>query len=150
MTPEQLAAAKAVMVHGPMLLVIVVLAILFIIFATAKLKLHPLALILIFIIAAMLKTAQGSSTVALVTTSSLIAPMLPQLGLTSPMDLVLTVMAIGAGAMTVSHVNDSYFWVVSQFSGLEVTDAYKAQTAATLLEGLVTIVTTIVLFMIFH
>ena len=110
----------------------------------------PLAIILVFIIAAMLKTAQGSSTVALVTTSSLIAPMLPQLGLTSPMDLVLTVMAIGAGAMTVSHVNDSYFWVVSQFSGLEVTDAYKAQTAATLLEGLVTIVTTIVLFMIFH
>jgi GntP family gluconate:H+ symporter len=41
MTPEQLAAAKAVMVHGPLLIFIVVLAILFIIFATAKLKIHP-------------------------------------------------------------------------------------------------------------
>ncbi|KXG74349.1 DsdX permease [Fervidicola ferrireducens] len=107
-------------------------------------------LILLFIIAALLKTAQGSSTVSLVTTSSLIAPMLPQLGLTSPMDLALTVMAIGAGAMTVSHVNDSYFWVVSQFSGLKVTDAYKAQTMATFLEGLITLITTLILFIIFH
>lgn len=47
MTPEQLAAAKAVMVQGPLLIFIVVLAILFIIFATAKLKIHPfLALLL--------------------------------------------------------------------------------------------------------
>jgi GntP family gluconate:H+ symporter len=107
-------------------------------------------LLLPFLISALLKTAQGSSTVALVTTSSLLAPMLPQLGLTSPMDLALTVMAIGAGAMTVSHVNDSYFWVVSQFSGLKVTDAYRAQTMATLLEGIVTIVTTLILFAIFH
>lgn len=107
-------------------------------------------LILTFLIAALLKTAQGSSTVALVTTSSLIAPMLPQLGLTSPMDLALTVMAIGAGAMTVSHVNDSYFWVVSQFSGLKVTDAYRAQTMATLLEGLVALITTLILFVVFH
>ncbi|ADL07419.1 GntP family permease [Thermosediminibacter oceani] len=107
-------------------------------------------LILVFVIAALLKTAQGSSTVALVTTSSLIAPMLPQLGLTSPMDLALTVMAIGAGAMTVSHVNDSYFWVVSQFSGLKITDAYKAQTMGTLLEGLVSFVTTLILFVILH
>jgi len=51
--------------------------------------------------------------------------------------------------MTVSHVNDSYFWVVSQFSGMKVTDAYKAQTMGTLLEGLATIITTIILFALF-
>jgi len=107
-------------------------------------------LLLPFIISALLKTAQGSSTVALVTTSSLLAPMLPQLGLTSPIDLALTVMAIGAGAMTVSHVNDSYFWVVTQFTGLKVTDAYKAQTAATFFEGLVTMITTLIFFAILH
>jgi H+/gluconate symporter and related permeases len=50
-------------------------------------------------------------------------------------------MAIGAGAMTVSHVNDSYFWVVSQFSGMSVTTAYRAQTAATLVQGLVAMAT---------
>ncbi|TCL72400.1 putative D-glycerate permease [Hydrogenispora ethanolica] len=107
-------------------------------------------LLLPFLIAALLKTAQGSSTVSLVTTSALLAPMLAQLGLASPMDLTLVVMAIGAGAMTVSHVNDSYFWVVSQFSGLKVTDAYKAQTAATLFQGLTIMITTMILFAIFH
>ncbi|MFO6383987.1 GntP family permease, partial [Pseudomonas aeruginosa] len=69
-----------------------------------------------FVVAAALKTAQGSTTVALVTTSALVAPLLPQLGLDSEMGRVLTVMAIGAGAMTVSHANDSFFWVVTQFS----------------------------------
>ena len=107
------------------------------------------AIILLFVISALLKTAQGSSTVALVTTSSMMAPMLAQLGITTPLQLALAVMAIGAGAMTVSHVNDSYFWVVSQFSGMKVTDAYKAQTMGTLLEGLATIITTIILFALF-
>ncbi|MGE5581751.1 MAG: GntP family permease [Bacillota bacterium] len=110
----------------------------------------PFVLLLPFIIAALLKTAQGSSTVSLVTTSALLAPMLAQLGLTTPMDLALVVMAIGAGSMTVSHVNDSYFWVVSQFSGLKVTDAYKAQTAGTFFEGIATIITSMIIFVIFH
>ena len=88
-----------------------------------------------FIVAAALKTAQGSSTVALVTTSALVAPMLAQLGLDTEMGRVLTVMAIGAGAMTVSHANDSFFWVVSQFSRMSVGLAYRAQTTATLIQG---------------
>ncbi len=88
-----------------------------------------------FIVAAALKSAQGSSTVALVTTSALVAPMLSQLGLDSEMGRVLTVMAIGAGAMTVSHANDSFFWVVSQFSKMSVGLAYRAQTLATLVQG---------------
>lgn len=88
-----------------------------------------------FIVAAALKTAQGSSTVALVTTSALVAPMLAQLGLDTEMGRVLTVMAIGAGAMTVSHANDSFFWVVSQFSRMNVGLAYRAQTTATLIQG---------------
>jgi GntP family gluconate:H+ symporter len=76
--------------------------------------------------------------------------MLAQMGLTSPTDLALVVMAVGAGAMTVSHVNDSYFWVVSQFSGLSVSDAYKAQTMGTLIVGIVTIITTLIAFAILH
>lgn len=48
-------------------------------------------------------------------------------------------MAVGAGAMTVSHANDSFFWVVSQFGNMKVNDAYKAQTIATLIQGIVTI-----------
>ncbi|EIF5160350.1 TPA: GntP family permease [Vibrio cholerae] len=88
-----------------------------------------------FIVAAALKSAQGSSTVALVTTSALVAPLLGQLGFDSEMGRALTVMAIGAGAMTVSHANDSFFWVVSQFSRMSVGLAYRAQTMATLVQG---------------
>ncbi|NQT88098.1 GntP family permease, partial [bacterium] len=60
-------------------------------------------------------------------------------GLGSDIGRALTVMAIGAGAMTVSHANDSYFWVVSQFSGMDVATAYRSHTVATLIQGLATI-----------
>ncbi len=92
-----------------------------------------LGIFLPFIISAALKTAQGSSTVAIITTASLMAPLLTVLGLNP----ALTVLAIGAGAMVVSHANDSYFWVVSQFSNMDVPTSYKAYTTATLIEGLV-------------
>src|SRR5690606_19653304 len=93
-----------------------------------------------FVVAAALKTAQGSTTVALVTTSALVAPMLGQLGLDSEMGRVLTVMAIGAGGMTVSHANDSFFWVVTQFSRLKVATAWQARRWATWVQGVVGIV----------
>ncbi|WP_144789601.1 GntP family permease [Lysinibacillus fusiformis] len=108
-----------------------------------------LFLLVPFIVAAALKTAQGSSTTALVITSTLVAPMLVTLGIDGAVPLALVVMAIGAGAMTVSHVNDSFFWVITQYSGMEVTQAYKAQTVATLLQGIVTIMITMVLWWIF-
>lgn len=105
-------------------------------------------LLIPFLIAAALKTAQGSSTAALVITSSLIAPMLPAMGFEGALPLALVVMAIGAGAMTVSHVNDSFFWVVTEFTGMKVTDAYRAQTTATLLQGVTTIVVTMIVWAI--
>ncbi|MBO0586958.1 GntP family permease [Sporosarcina sp. E16_8] len=119
----------------------------------ANMKMDALAggalfLLIPFIIAAALKTAQGSSTASLVITSTLIAPLLPSLGIEGAIPLALVVMAIGAGAMTVSHVNDSFFWVVTEFSGMTVTDAYKAQTMATLLQGVTTIVVTMLLWIV--
>ncbi|MBN1520351.1 MAG: GntP family permease [Spirochaetales bacterium] len=92
-----------------------------------------LGVFLPFVIAAALKTAQGSSTVAIVTTASIMAPMMATMGL----DPALAVVAIGAGSMVVSHANDSYFWVVSQFSGMSVQTAYKAYSSATAVEGIV-------------
>ncbi|WP_028649490.1 GntP family permease [Nocardiopsis sp. CNT312] len=88
-----------------------------------------------FLIAAALKSAQGSSTVSIVSTSALVAPLLSSLGLSSPEGMVLTVLAIGAGAMVVSHANDSYFWVVSQISRIPVPTAYRTLTVATAVEG---------------
>jgi gluconate:H+ symporter, GntP family len=100
-----------------------------------QLSAYGIGLFMPFIVAAALKTAQGSSTVSLVTTSAMVAPLLGDLGLGSDMGRVLTVMAIGSGAMTVSHANDSYFWVVSQFSRMTVATAYRAQTVGTLIQG---------------
>lgn len=101
-----------------------------------------------FIVAAALKTAQGSSTVALVTTSAMMAPLLPSLGLDSPMGLVLTVLAIGSGGMVVSHANDSFFWVVSRMSRFSVATAYRIQTTATLIQGVAAMLTVWVLSLI--
>ena len=69
------------------------------------------------------------------------ASLMAALGMTTPLDAVLVVMAIGAGAMTVSHANDSYFWVVTNFGGLTPQNGYKTQTATTLIMGTVSIVT---------
>ena len=90
-----------------------------------------------FMIAALLKTAQGSSTVAIITTSSIIFPLLSVLGLDSEMGKVWAIMALGVGSMTVSHANDSYFWIVSQMSGMDVKTAYRTHTVGTLLQGTV-------------
>ncbi|MGD8782774.1 MAG: GntP family permease [Ignavibacteria bacterium] len=94
-----------------------------------------------FLIAAILKSAQGSSTVAIITTAAIISPLLVSLGLDTPVAKALVVLAIGAGAMTVSHVNDSYFWVVSQFSGMDTATALRGLTVATLFQGIVGIIT---------
>ena len=99
-----------------------------------------------FLIAAIIKSAQGSSTVAITTTAGIMgsiaesSSMMAVLGLTSPMAGVLTVLAIGAGAMTVSHANDSYFWVVTNFGNLKAEDGYKTHTLNTLVMGVVGII----------
>ncbi len=103
-------------------------------------------LLIAFFIAAALKSSQGSSTAALVITSSLLAPFMAPLNLDTPVSMALVVMAIGSGAMVVSHVNDSYFWVVSQFSGLTLSDAYRSFTVVTLLQGFTGLVTTLILY----
>lgn len=98
-----------------------------------------------FLLAAILKTAQGSSTVAITTTAGILAPLMATIGFTTPLQLALTVVAIGSGAMTVSHANDSYFWVVTNFSDMEVKDGYRTQTLGTLLLGIAGMVNVILI-----
>ncbi|MCA0971375.1 GntP family permease [Halobacillus litoralis] len=117
--------------------------------ADNELAIGALFIFIPFVIAAALKSAQGSSTAAIVITSTLIAPLLPQIGIEGAVPLALVVMSVGAGAMVVSHVNDSYFWVVKEFSGMSITQAYKAQTMGTLLQGITAIVVTSILWFIF-
>ena len=102
-----------------------------------------------FLLAAILKSAQGSSTVAITTTAGIVAPLLGAIGLDSPAKAALTVMAIGAGAMTVSHANDSYFWVVTNFGQMTPDQGYKTQTTLTLVLGLSAMVGIFILSLIF-
>lgn len=102
-------------------------------------------LLIAFILSALLKTAQGSSTVAIITSAAIISPLLLSFGLESELEKALTVLAIGAGAMTVSHINDSYFWVVSQFSNLSVKSALKGHTMATFFQGVTGLILILIL-----
>ena len=89
-----------------------------------------------FILAATIKTAQGSSTVAIITTASIVAPLMGTLGFDGDIQRVLVVIAIGAGSAVVSHVNDSFFWVVTQLSGIPVRTGYYIYTLGTLVLGM--------------
>ncbi|MBS0001241.1 MAG: GntP family permease [Cyclobacteriaceae bacterium] len=107
-----------------------------------------LSILLPVLIAAALKSAQGSGTVAIITTASLVAPMLISLGLDSTMARALVVVAIGSGSMMASHANDSYFWVVTQFSGMTVNQGYKFQTLGTLFVGIISVMATWILYIL--
>lgn len=84
-----------------------------------------------FAVACLLKTAQGSSTVAIITAASIIQPLLVPLGLASDTDRIFTVLAMGAGSMAVSHANDAYFWVIGRFAGLPVQTMLRVYSLAT-------------------
>ena len=94
-------------------------------------------LVLPFIIAAVLKSAQGSSTVAIITTASMMLPLLAPFGLDTELGKVWVILSLGVGAMTVSHANDSYFWIVSEMGGLSSDEAFRYHTRATALQGVV-------------
>ncbi|WKL14732.1 GntP family permease [Comamonas testosteroni] len=90
-----------------------------------------------FIIAALLKTAQGSSIVAALTTAAIVAPSLATFGLGSETGRIFAVLAIGAGSIVASHANDSYLWVVTKFSGIKMEESLRVFTSSTLVMGLV-------------
>jgi GntP family gluconate:H+ symporter len=90
-----------------------------------------------FLIALIMKTAQGSSTVAIITTASFVAPMLSLLGLDSEWGRLLTMLSMGAGSMIVSHANDSYFWVISNFSEIDPATTLKVYSTSTIIMGIV-------------
>ncbi len=110
--------------------------------------LSSLGLLFPFLLSAILKTAQGSSTVALTASAGIIAPLLSTIGYATPVGAALVTIAIGAGAMTVSHANDSYFWVVTNFGGMEAQDGYKSQTLGSLVVGIASIINVLLISLI--
>ena len=105
-----------------------------------------LSILSVFILAAIIKTIQGSSTVSIVTTCAITAPLLQSIGMTSELEKVILIVSIGSGAMTISHINDSYFWVVSKYSNIEMNDVLKFFSTATLIQGLFGLLVSITLY----
>jgi GntP family gluconate:H+ symporter len=93
-----------------------------------------------FLLTALIKTAQGSSTVAIITASSIVLPLLAPLGLDSENGKMLAVLAMGAGSMMISHSNDAYFWVISKFSDIDVRTMLRVHSVASILMGLITMI----------
>ena len=96
-----------------------------------------IGLVVPFVIAAIMKTAQGSSTVAIITSASFVAPMISMLGLDSEWGRIMAMLSMGAGSMMVSHANDSYFWVVSNFSEIDPGTNLKVYSSSTIVMGVV-------------
>jgi GntP family gluconate:H+ symporter len=101
-----------------------------------------------FLLTCIIKTAQGSSTVAMITASSIVLPLLPALGLDTSNGHLLAVLSMGAGSMMLSHTNDAYFWVVSKFSDIGINTMLRVHTMASLLMGLTTMIITYILSLI--
>ncbi|MFZ1788314.1 MAG: GntP family permease [Saprospiraceae bacterium] len=116
----------------------------------AHLSTYNIGIFLPFILGAALKSSQGSSTVALITVASIILPLMPILNLVSETDKALAVTAIGSGALVVCHANDSFFWVVTQMSGMNVKQGYQLLSLGTLIVGCTSMVATYILFVILH
>jgi len=89
-----------------------------------------------FLLSAAIKTAQGSSTVALITTASIMMPMMDNLGFTTELQKAMVVISIGAGSAVFSHANDSFFWVVTQMSGMDVKTGYRLYSLGSAILGI--------------
>ena len=83
--------------------------------------------LLAWIIAALVRITQGSATVAMITAAGIVAPILPVFGLDAP-HTALIVIAISSGATIASHVNDSGFWLVSKYFGMNEKQTLQSWT----------------------
>jgi gluconate:H+ symporter, GntP family len=99
--------------------------------------LGALGVLIPFLIAAVMKALQGSSLVASITTAGMVGPILLPLGLADPNGKALAALAVGAGAMTLSHINDEYFWLVTDRARLTPLRGFAKFSTGTLLQGLI-------------
>ena len=98
-------------------------------------------LLLAFAVASLLKVAQGSGTVSIVVTSSMMASMLPEAE-TLGYNHVYVVLAVGCGSMLGVWMNDSGFWVVCRMSGFSPEETLRTMTVLLIIMGLVGMGTT--------
>jgi len=84
-------------------------------------------ILLAWLLAAVVRVTQGSATVAMITAASIIAPIISEFELNDP-QRALVVIAIASGATLLSHVNDSGFWLVSKYLGMNEKQTLQSWT----------------------
>jgi len=107
-----------------------------------------LFLIIGWLMGVLLKTAQGSTTSAIIIVTSIMAPLATNAGFDTNIELSLLLAAIAGGSMVVSHANDAYFWVISQFSGLSMQQTYKTFSFATVFMGISVLIMVLLLALV--
>jgi GntP family gluconate:H+ symporter len=85
---------------------------------------HISILLLGWLIAVFVRVATGSATVSIMTTAGILGPVMDSMG-ASPAAVSLLVLAIGAGSIFLSHVNDAGFWLVKEYFNLDVGQTFK-------------------------
>lgn len=111
----------------------------------AQLPLAGMGIFFPFLVTSIIKTAQGSSTVAIITAASIVQPLLPALGLDSDSGKILCLLSMGGGSMMISHANDAYFWVISKFSGIDLKTMLRVYSLASVWMGLTVLLTVFLL-----
>jgi GntP family gluconate:H+ symporter len=106
-------------------------------------------MIIAYLLGILLKTAQGSTTSAIIVVSGILAPIAPIIGIDTAIELTFLLCSISSGCMMISHANDAYFWVISQFSGLNMADTYRVFSVTTIVLSLTSFLFTILGFLIF-
>jgi gluconate:H+ symporter, GntP family len=107
-----------------------------------------LGVVVAFLATTVMKTLQGSSLLAVIASAGMVQPLLPQLGLADTNGKVLAALAVGMGAMTFSHVNDEYFWLVTKSAGFSPLRGIATISLGTLLQGLIAVAILLLSYMI--
>ena len=102
---------------------------------------HASPILLAWVVAALIRVATGSATVAMTTASGLVAPIASALG--TPPELL--VLATGAGSLVLSHVNDAGFWLVKEFFNMTVPQTLQTWTVAETIIGVAGLLFTLLL-----
>lgn len=91
-------------------------------------------IVLAFVVAGIVRVSQGSATVSMITSAGIVAPIL-EVVMLSAAGKALIVLSIASGATIFSHVNDSGFWLVGKYLGLDVKDTFRSWTVMETLVG---------------
>nr|WP_219844086.1 GntP family permease [Arthrobacter sp. MYb227] len=101
-----------------------------------------------FIIAAVVRVAQGSATVALTTAAAIVQPVVVGNADFNSVEVVAIVLALAAGSVFAGHVNDSGFWLVSKFFGMDVKTTLKVWTVGQALVGVIGFVIAFAIYLV--